>query len=122
MSYTRFGDDLPPPDGYDVKKCDLCVNTAYILQQTYDFATNMFKCSSGTRRIHAEISPEVNTIGKINGYTRSALRFGVDWPNISSNLRGGICKCIFCFNLFMQVLITSNTYYFHFIGYVMGVS
>lgn len=95
MSYTRFGDDLPPPNGYDVKKCDLCVNTAYILQQTYDFATKMFECSSGTRRIHAEISPELNTIGKINGYTRSALRFGVHWPNISSNLKGGICKCIF---------------------------
>ena len=82
MSYTRFGDDLPPPDGYDVKKCDLCVNTVYIIQRKFDFVNFLFVCSNGTRRIRGDISPEPNKaeikIEKINGYTLSALRLGVD--------------------------------------------
>ena len=102
MSYARFGNDLPPPDRYDIEKCDLCMNTVYVTTQPNDLVKELFECKEkeDSLNILGTITPEDQTIEKINGYTRSTLKLRVKSKIYTSNLEGGICKFIFiCFHL-----------------------
>ena len=102
MSYARFGDDLSPPDRNDIEKCDLCMNTVYVTTQPNNLVKELFECKEkeDSLNILGTITPEDQTIEKINGYTRSTLKLRVKSKIYTSNLEGGICKFIFiCFHL-----------------------
>lgn len=99
FSYSRFGETFPPPDGHDIAKCDLCMNTIYIIPKTKDFdnLTRAFECKKGvtTQKFTFLIIPEKleKTVDKFqNTVVHFILENG---QNFSTSASGTICKFIF---------------------------